>query len=166
MTDQATPPSPAAQQAGHPAPYADTPAPGGAYPSPADGAYPPAAPPPAAPAKSSVAGAIVKRLIGVAVVFGVITIGGIAWAYLSGAPETAKVGDCLSGQSAEELKTVDCGDPAAAHKVAGKIEDKTEVEFNVSDVETLCSAYPNTQNAYWEGEKGGKGYVLCLEPVS
>lgn len=144
MTDQATPPPPPVQQAGAPVPPGDA----------------------AAPAKSSVAGGIVKRIIGAVVVFAVIGIGGIAWNYLSGAPETAKVGDCLSGQSAEALKTVDCTDAAAEHKVVGKVEDKTEAEFDSDDELSVCSAYPTTQTGYWEGTKGGKGYVLCLEPVS
>lgn len=163
MTDQATPPSPPAQ-AGYPAQPGDANAAGGAYPPPAGG-YPAADPQAATPAKPSVARGIVKRIIGAVVVFGVIGIGGIAWSYLSGAPETAKVGDCLSGQSADALKTVECSDPKAEHKVAAKIEDKTEAEFEAADVETLCAGHPTTENAFWEGKEGGKGYVLCLAPV-
>lgn len=152
MTEQATPPPPSAPQPGYPAPAGDGTAPGG---DPAPSAV--------APAKSSVAGGIVKRIIGAVVVFAVISIGGLIYKNVTGAPETAKVGDCLSGQAADEIKTIDCTDAAAAHKIVGKVEDKTEAEFK-SD-EQICSAYPTTENAYWEGTKGGKGYVLCLEPV-
>lgn len=108
---------------------------------------------------------IVRRLIGAVVVFAVVSVGGIAWAYLSDAPETAEIGDCLTGRTADSLRTVDCADPAAAYRVVGKVEDRTEAEFVASDVARLCAAQPTARNAYWEGKKGGKGYVLCLEPV-
>lgn len=119
--------------------------------------------PDAKPAPSKARG-IVKRIVGALVVFAVISIGGVAWAYLTGAPETAKAGDCLSGQSAEELKTVDCADATAEYKVVGKVENKTEAEFD-TNAESICAAYPTFQTAYWEGKKNGSGYVLCLEPV-
>lgn len=108
---------------------------------------------------------IIRRLVGAIVVFVVIGIGGAAWAYLSNAPETARVGDCLAGTTADSLRTIDCTNPAAAHKVVGRIEDKTESEAATNDVAQLCSVHPAARSAYWEGRKGGKGYVLCLEPL-
>ena len=67
------------------------------------------------------------------------------------------------GESAEDLTTVTCGDPAARHKVVGRIEGRTEAEFRGAD--NPCSAYPTVESAFWSGERGKKGYILCLEPV-
>lgn len=108
---------------------------------------------------------IVRRLVGAIVVFVVIGIGGVAWARLSDAPETARIGDCLAGRTADSLRTIDCTNPAAAHKVVGRIEDRTEAEVTANDVTQLCAAYPTARSVYWEGRKGGKGYLLCLEPL-
>ncbi|GAB3139553.1 hypothetical protein GCM10027290_08930 [Micromonospora sonneratiae] len=144
MTEQATPPTP---------PQPGAPVPPGA---PVEGMGP-------APKAPSVAGGIVKRIIGAVIVAVVIGVGGLAWKYFTGAPETASVGDCLAGGSAEEMKTVKCDDATAEYKIVGKVENKTESEFRQS--EDICSAFPTTESGYWEGKKGGTGYVLCLEPV-
>lgn len=144
MTEQATPPTPPQQGA----------------PVPPDA---PTAQPGPAPKSSSAVGGIVKRIIGAVVVFAVIGLGGLAWKYLTGAPETAKVGDCMAGQTSNDLKTVKCDDASAEHKVVGKVEDQTEAQFQASD--NPCTAYPTAETFYWEGKKGGSGYVLCLEPV-
>ena len=105
---------------------------------------------------------IVKRIV-VAVV-GVVVLGAAGFVYnqLSGAPSTAKVGDCMAGQNENELKVVDCSDASARWTVTGKIENKTEDEFN-RDRE-ICAEYQDAGSAYWEGERGKAGYVLCLSP--
>lgn len=107
---------------------------------------------------------MVKRIIGAVVVFAVISFGGWAWKHLTGAAETAKVGDCLAGQSEEDLRVVDCSDATAQHKVIGKVTDKSEAAFNTSAGD-ICSAFPTTESAFWWGERGGNGDVLCLEPM-
>jgi hypothetical protein len=137
---------------------------GATTPPPADGATPPAfnAPTPE-PKKPSAVKGIVKRVIGAVVVFAVIGLGGLAWKHLTGAPETAKAGECMVGQSADTLKTVDCGDAKAEWKIAGKVDNKSESEAD--DAAAMCAAHPTSEVAYWEGEKGGKGYVLCLAPI-
>jgi hypothetical protein len=117
-------------------------------------------PAPQAPKKSN---GIVKRIIGAVVVFAVIGLGGLAWKYLSGNPDTANVGDCLIDGSANAMKTVKCDDATAAHKVVGKIDGKTEAEFTASS--NPCTAYPTAESAFWKGKKGSTGYILCLEPV-
>lgn len=116
---------------------------------------------PKQPSKARGAGRrIVGGLVGAAVVFG----GGIAWKYISGDPETAKVGSCMiETAKADDMKTVDCNDPKAAHKVVGKVEGMTEATFKATD--NPCTAYPTAESALWGSEKGGKGYVLCLEPI-
>jgi hypothetical protein len=144
VTEQATPPTPPQQ--------------GAPVPPDAPGQQPGPAPKPSSPI-----GGIVKRIIGAVVVFAVIGLGGLAWKYLTGAPETAKVGDCMAGQTSDELKTVKCDDASAEHKVVGKVEDQTEAQFQQAD--NPCTAYPTAETFYWEGKKGGNGYVLCLEPV-
>ncbi|MEV1288983.1 hypothetical protein [Micromonospora sp. NPDC049679] len=182
MSEQVTPPPPPSS----PATGAQVPPPAGdgaTPPPPGDGATPPpagddATPPPAGvgptpppafgapaqePKKPSVMGGIGKRVIGAVVAFAVIALGGLAWKQLTGAPETAKAGDCMVGQSADKLKTVECGDAKAEWKVSGKVDNKSESEAN--DANAMCAAYPASEVAYWEGEKGGKGYVLCLEPI-
>jgi hypothetical protein len=119
-------------------------------------------PAPKAPSKSS---GLVKRIIGILVVAAVVGLGGLAWKYMTGAPETAKVGDCLAGNSEKDLKTVKCDDAKAQHKVVGKLEDKTEAEFDAASDTNPCTAFPTAESAFWEGKKGGKGYILCLEPI-
>jgi hypothetical protein len=125
-----------------------------------------AAPPqPTPPAKApSKAGGFVKRVVTSLVVAAVVGLAGLAWKYISGAPETAEVGSCLTGQSADALKTVDCGEPTAEHKVVGKLDGWSEADFEASD--NPCPAFPTAENFYWEGKKGGVGYVLCLEPIA
>ena len=117
---------------------------------------------PQAPAKApSKGGALVKRIVGIIVVLVVIAVGKWAWSNLTGAAETANVGECLSGQSADELKVVECTEATATHKVVGKAEDKTESEATGS----ACEAYPTAESVYWWSSDGKKGDVLCLEPV-
>ena len=66
----------------------------------------------------------------------------------------------MIGRSADELTTIECTDATAEWKVAGKVRDKSEAE--VDDPGAVCAAYPTFEVAYWEGERGGNGDVLCL----
>lgn len=110
------------------------------------------------------AGGLTKRGVAMVAAFVVLSIGGLLWAYLGGgAAERAKVGDCVAGDNKDDIRAVACDDAAALHRVVGKLVDKTEAELIASD--NLCAAYPTARTAFWEGEQGGKGYVLCLEPV-
>jgi hypothetical protein len=116
-----------------------------------------------APKAPSKAGGVAKRIVMYVVVAAVVGLGGLAWKYFSGDPAVAKVGDCLIEAAADDMKTVDCTDAKAAHKVVGKVDGKTEAEFKASD--NPCTAYPTAENALWGGKEGSKGYILCLEPV-
>ena len=131
---------------------------------PPDSGNPPVTPAPA-PAKGGGKGAI-GRIVGIVVVVLVLFVGGIIWRTVTGAPSTAKVGDCVSGSvsNANETKVVDCTDAKATGKVVGKVEDKTEAEFQ-SNTEEICKPYPTAETAFWEGNSGKKGYVLCLAPA-
>jgi hypothetical protein len=73
-------------------------------------------------------------------------------------PDQAAVGDCVRPDGDNSVKIVDCTDPQAQYKVVGRIEDKTEIDAQLS----ACDAYPDTTNVYWSGESGGTGFVLCL----
>ncbi|MFC4108788.1 LppU/SCO3897 family protein [Micromonospora zhanjiangensis] len=116
---------------------------------------------------SKPSGLPVKALVIAAVAVVVLVVGGVVgWKALSGSAGSAAVGDCLAGENKDEIKPVKCDDPAARHKVVGKLKDKTEADLDAaSKGDNPCSAYPTAESAFWEGEKGGKGYILCLEPV-
>jgi hypothetical protein len=117
-----------------------------------------------APQQPSKAKGIVKRIVGAVVAVAVLAVGGWIFRNLTGDPSTADVGDCMeAGSSAEDISTVKCDDPKAKYKVAGRIEGKTEAEFNAS--ENPCTAYPTAESAFWSGKRNRSGYILCLEPV-
>ncbi|GLX08068.1 MULTISPECIES: hypothetical protein [unclassified Microbispora] len=105
-----------------------------------------------------------KRLVAYAVGAAVLAGGGFAYKQLTGAPEIAKAGDCMSGATADELKVVSCTDPAATLTVEGRIEGKTEQEWDADKDGKICSAYSKADQTFWEGEEGKAGYVLCLAP--
>jgi hypothetical protein len=109
------------------------------------------------------ASSVAKRIIGLVIGFAIVAGVGYGYKLVKGDPDTAGVGECLAGASADDLKVVKCDDPTAKYKVAGKVEDKTEAEFSASD-NNICSAFPNVESGYWKGERGKKGYVLCLAP--
>jgi hypothetical protein len=166
--------------------YPPPPAPGGYLPP---GGYPPAGPMPPAKSRRSNTKMVLFIVALVVVLGGIPAIGGIIYATRSrpatiaagtpspsattaagtpsssattgtlSKPGTIKVGDCMVGQTAETLKKIDCSDPKAEWKVVGRVEGKTEAE---STVETTCEAWPETDTLYWEGPRGGRGYVLCL----
>ncbi|MBW8482302.1 LppU/SCO3897 family protein [Actinomadura parmotrematis] len=119
-------------------------------------------PPPPAPAKRSsgrrwlVVLAVIVVLIG-----GLVALG--AWAS-QGSPDSAKAGDCVARPGADDLKVVKCTDASAAFKVLGRVDDKYKYQFD-QDSKTLCAPYQGTRSAFWRGESGKQGYVLCLGPV-
>ncbi|MEV8635139.1 hypothetical protein AB0395_26125 [Streptosporangium sp. NPDC051023] len=91
-------------------------------------------------------------------------IGSFVSAYLNGEPQIAEVGDCMTGATTEELKVVECADPAATLKVAGRLTDKEELEWREDGGKSICSPFPGADQSYWRGEPGGKGFVLCMVP--
>jgi hypothetical protein len=72
--------------------------------------------------------------------------------------ENAKVGDCLSGSSAQEVKVVDCGDQARQWRVVGLIKDVDRSKY-----EEACNRFPEADTAFFETTfSTDVGYVLCL----
>jgi hypothetical protein len=103
-----------------------------------------------------------RRII--TIVVALVVIGGLAavGTYLNrDAASKAKVGDCVQQQGSNDLKVVKCDDANADYKVVGRVENKTQVEAGLS----ACDAFPDAESAYWEGEQGKKGLVLCLAPA-
>lgn len=152
MSQQAPPPQysggnfPPPQAAGNAAPYASAPTP--------------------TLAPGGKGKAFLGRLIGAVAVFVVVVIGLAVWKVVTKNPSTANVGDCVSGSvaNANETKVVECTSAEATGKVVGKVDGKTEAEFN-TQTEEICKPYPTAETAFWSGKSGRKGYVLCLEPV-
>jgi hypothetical protein len=136
------------QQGGYPPP-------GGAQPG-----FPPPGPgqqgPPPRPARS---GSPKRTLITLAVL-AVLVIAAIgAGIYFNrDAASSAKVGDCMKQEGANELTVVKCDDAAAEFKVVGRVEDKSQSEATAS----ACDAFATAEQVYWEGKQGEKGLVLCL----
>jgi hypothetical protein len=88
-------------------------------------------------------------------------LGGAVWFGTQTAPATAGVGDCLAQTGGNELAKVSCNDKSARFRALGKLENKTVVDATLD----ACKAFPTATSAYWEGESGQRGLVLCLEPV-
>jgi hypothetical protein len=78
--------------------------------------------------------------------------------------DTAKVGDCVSQSGENSVKVVKCDDPAAAFKVVGRLQGKTQDEATT----TACKPFEGAgaQQAYWQGVAGQTGLVLCLAPTA
>lgn len=74
--------------------------------------------------------------------------------------DNAKVGDCVAQDGENSVKVVKCDDPSAAFKVVGRVENQTEDDA----VESACDPYADkgAEQAFWEGEDGKPGLVLCL----
>ncbi|MBB4682066.1 LppU/SCO3897 family protein [Crossiella cryophila] len=106
-----------------------------------------------------------RKLIGYGIFVAIAAGFGIYASYTNA--KDAAVGECLQGQSgkADSYKRADCTKPEASFKVAGIVEDQSEftVQLGLSNV---CEPFPTAKSVYWEGKKGGKGRVLCLEPVT
>jgi hypothetical protein len=78
-------------------------------------------------------------------------------------PNQAAVGDCMAGQSASDLRIVECGDSSAEWKVLGRLGGKTEADHN----DEACSAYPETAASFYQdGRRFSKGFILCLGLVN
>jgi hypothetical protein len=139
--------------------------PGGQQPHPAgqppQQGYPPAPPqyPAEPPKRKSPARRIVLSVVGV----GAVLVIGLVARQVTGDPDTASVGECMSGASAQDLKVVECTDSTAEYKVVGKVGDKTQTEASISG-EQICRPYAGAERIFWKGEQGGSGYVLCLAP--
>ena len=107
-----------------------------------------------------------KRRI-IALVVLVLVVGGIgiaAWSSSKSSPDAAGVNDCVSKSGANSIKTVSCSDSSAAFRVVGKVEHKTQAAVSINSA-TICKPYPTAKTAYWRGEVGKEGYVLCLAPL-
>ena len=76
-------------------------------------------------------------------------------------PDGAAAGDCVKKAAGQEVDLVDCADPAAEHRVLGRVENKTRIQAQVASG-TICAAFPETRLSFWRGEEGKPGYVLCL----
>ena len=103
-----------------------------------------------------------RRII--TIVVALVVIGGIAAVstYLNrDAASKAKVGDCVQQEGSNDLKVVKCDDAAADYKVVGRVDNKTQSEAGLS----ACDPFPDAESAYWEGETGKDGLVLCLAAV-
>ncbi|MGI8330014.1 LppU/SCO3897 family protein [Actinomadura scrupuli] len=145
-----------------PPPGAPNPAPGqqGAPGQPPQYGAPAPAPSKAASVGKSILTRIVVAVVGLAVVAGV----GYGWKVFKGEdPDLAKVGDCMAGTNADNLKVTKCTDAKATYKVVGKVEDKSESAFNTD--RSICAPFKDADSAFWKGEKGSNGYVLCLAPT-
>ena len=104
-----------------------------------------------------------KRVASIAVGLVVLAgIAGVSWYMNRDAANKAKVGDCVSQEGTNDLKVVECTSAEADFKVVGRVEDKTQSEAG----DTVCGPFVDqgAEQAYWEGEAGKKGLVLCLAP--
>lgn len=104
--------------------------------------------------------AIVILVVLVVVVGGLVALG----IFLNrDAASSAKVGDCVSQEGSDDLKVVKCDSADADFKVVGRVEDKTQTEAGLN----ACGPFveQGAEQAYWEGEPGKKGLVLCLAPA-
>lgn len=124
--------------------------------------FPPAgAPPPEKKKRGKLAivgGILVAVLvaIGVRVVFSTVL-----------GEDTPEVGDCVNGAlTPNDIEVVDCGSSDAAWEVIGVHGDMSEADFDAivasQDTSTICTAFPEWENAIWFGDPGGDGEVFCV----
>jgi hypothetical protein len=122
------------------------------------------APAPAPSKAGSVGKSILTRIIVAVVGLAVISGIGYGWKVFKGeSPDLAKVGDCMAGTGADNLKVIKCTDAKATYKVVGKVDGKSEVAFNTD--RSICQPFQGADSAFWKGKKGSTGYVLCLAPA-
>lgn len=157
------PPAPPAYgpppQAGPPGSNVPPPPPG----PPGYGPAPMGAPMPPAPAKPKK-----KALVRLGILVGVIVvliIGGVVYRHVSGSPDVAKAGDCMTGQTGDTLKVVACTSSTAQWTVVGKVDNQAQ-STGISGMDSACDPFPTAEASFWKGSDGGKGYVLCLAPKS
>jgi hypothetical protein len=115
-------------------------------------------PPPPVAKKKSKAGLIVLIVI----VLGLIGLGIVGYAASRNDAQNAKVGDCLVGQSDSTIKKVDCSKPHD-WTVVGEFKNKSESD---ASGDACHAAFATAEAAFWWGEAGKKGDVLCLAPVN
>lgn len=121
----------------------------------------PAAGPPPQPVRR--AGGWKKRVIGILVGLVVLAgIAGVSWWVNRDAASKAKIGDCVDQVSRNDLKVVECGSSEATFRVVGRVENKTQTEARTSACDPFVDQ--GAAQAYWRGETGEKGFVLCLAP--
>jgi hypothetical protein len=101
-------------------------------------------------------GGVLLLVFTVLVLVGVAITGYMMYSRISASPDKAKVGDCLSGTTAQKIKLVDCSDSSAVWRVVGKVT----VNHDPSQDEqiALCVKWP-TDKAF---HTAGKDYLLCL----
>ena len=87
---------------------------------------------------------------------------GAAWFFTRDNGDRAKVGDCVKPSGEDSVKIVSCTSPDAAYKVVGRLDDKTQVEAELS----ACDGFSGADAVFWEGKAGDKGLVLCLASVN
>jgi hypothetical protein len=112
-------------------------------------------PPPAPVARPSRGRKIGGIIVAVLILAG---IAGFSWFMSRDDATNAKVGDCLKQTGDNSVQVVDCSDSEATLKVVGRVEDKTQIEGQLS----ACDGVEGTESSYWEGKQGEKGLVLCL----
>jgi hypothetical protein len=77
-------------------------------------------------------------------------------------PSQAEAGDCMAGQSANDLRIVECTDAVAEWTVLARLEGKSEADLNNDQT---CGAYPETEASFYQnGRRSSKGFILCLGP--
>ncbi|MEV4623581.1 hypothetical protein AB0J74_33340 [Asanoa sp. NPDC049573] len=137
---------------------------------------PPFTPPPAShfpaggptmidPARMSNKSIALRKLAGGAIGIVLLIVVGTIWSVMTGDPSIASTGDCLIGQSSEDIKVVDCDDASAEWTVLDEVEDVRDDDFDAAGENyTGCAAHPTVEAWFWSGE-GHNGDVLCLEPI-
>jgi hypothetical protein len=106
----------------------------------------------------------------VVVCAGLVVTGWLSWQVYDNVqhdPGRSAVGDCLAGAGPDELRRVDCDDPAATWRVAARQPGLAWADFQQIPDEELCAGQPGTALAVWFGDEhdAGPGDVFCLEPV-
>ncbi|WP_285660562.1 LppU/SCO3897 family protein [Actinorhabdospora filicis] len=112
---------------------------------------------------------VVRIVIGV-VVIGVLALGGWIVKNLTGDPDTAKTGDCVTNAArAEDMKIVECTDAEAAYKVIERVDNPADKGTSDDTAQAACeaSADKGATDMLWQEDKSGNiDYVLCLGPTS
>jgi hypothetical protein len=117
------------------------------------------------PVKPSTKKIVLRKLLVAAIALIAFIVIGTVWSVMSGDPSIASTGDCLIGQSSDDIKVVDCGDAAAEWTVLDEVENVRDDDFDAAGENyTGCAAHPTVEAWFWSGE-GHNGDVLCLEPI-
>ncbi|RBY85915.1 hypothetical protein [Blastococcus sp. TF02A-26] len=75
----------------------------------------------------------------------------------------AEVGDCVKAEGIDEIEIVDCDDNADG-KVIGLGDDEVSFSDYQSDPFSQCAEFEETIGAFWQGEEGEDGTVVCVGP--